>query len=552
MGGLRGRWSRVGIVLSLSLMTYVLVVSAWQCDDAYITFRTVRNVFAGHGLTWNPGERVQAYTHPLWLLLGLGAYGVSGELFYSMSVVSVALSLAVGASFVRVLDHRPWLAIGIVLVLSASRAFVDFEVSGLENPLLSLLLVIGAWLGYEPSSPRRDLGLTLVLSLAMLTRTDALLLLLPIWALSVLRKPPHLKQIALGLAPLLVWELFSLFYYGSLVPNTALAKLNLDVPASRLLGQGLEYLLDSLVHDPITLLATSAASVFVLVRGDARARCLALGVLLYVGYVLRIGGDFMSGRFLVAPLVLALGALALLLAQGATKGAAAVAQGATHGAVAVALPAAALLYLVLWPTSPVHSGISYGVGAEEREVVRASGIADERAYYYPSTGLLRVLVDDAELRAEGSPIPPYAGAVRGAAFAESPLPVTVYNEVGLFGYFAGDKQIVDRWALCDPLLARIPYRANERFRIGHYPRPIPAGYLESRATGENRIEDPRLREAYEAIRLVTRGPLWSSERLSAIIALGTGAYSEAFASAAARGEPAAPTRGSELPPPPGG
>ena len=60
------RWVAVPL-----LITYlVLVVSnAWLSDDAYITFRTVDNVVNGYGLTWNVVERVQAYTHPLWMLL---------------------------------------------------------------------------------------------------------------------------------------------------------------------------------------------------------------------------------------------------------------------------------------------------------------------------------------------------------------------------------------------------------------------------------------------------------------------------------------------------
>jgi hypothetical protein len=38
-------------------------------DDAYITLRTVDNWVNGRGLVWNTAERVQTYTHPLWMLL---------------------------------------------------------------------------------------------------------------------------------------------------------------------------------------------------------------------------------------------------------------------------------------------------------------------------------------------------------------------------------------------------------------------------------------------------------------------------------------------------
>jgi arabinofuranosyltransferase len=54
-------------LLALLLLAYavVLVRTAWMCDDAFITLRTVDNFVQGYGLVWNVGERVQVYTHPL-------------------------------------------------------------------------------------------------------------------------------------------------------------------------------------------------------------------------------------------------------------------------------------------------------------------------------------------------------------------------------------------------------------------------------------------------------------------------------------------------------
>ena len=38
-------------------------------DDAFIPFRYLANLFAGHGLVYNPGERVWGYTNFLWIAL---------------------------------------------------------------------------------------------------------------------------------------------------------------------------------------------------------------------------------------------------------------------------------------------------------------------------------------------------------------------------------------------------------------------------------------------------------------------------------------------------
>ena len=65
----------VALLLCLIFLA-VLLRTAWLSDDALITFRTVLNFTHGYGLTFNVAERVQAYTHPLWMLMLTG--GVPG------------------------------------------------------------------------------------------------------------------------------------------------------------------------------------------------------------------------------------------------------------------------------------------------------------------------------------------------------------------------------------------------------------------------------------------------------------------------------------------
>src|SRR5690349_8932189 len=38
------------------------------CDDAFVSFRYARNLWQGHGLVWNRGERVEGYTNFLWVI----------------------------------------------------------------------------------------------------------------------------------------------------------------------------------------------------------------------------------------------------------------------------------------------------------------------------------------------------------------------------------------------------------------------------------------------------------------------------------------------------
>src|SRR3972149_3758264 len=77
----------------VTLVFILLLRTAWLCDDAYITFRTIDNFVNGFGLRWNIDERVQAFTHPAWLLLVTPFYAVTREAFYTVLVLQIALGL---------------------------------------------------------------------------------------------------------------------------------------------------------------------------------------------------------------------------------------------------------------------------------------------------------------------------------------------------------------------------------------------------------------------------------------------------------------------------
>ena len=76
-----------------SLFVIILIRSAWVCDDAYITLRTVDNLYHGYGLTWNPGVRVQTYTHPLWMLILASTYFIEDNPYLIPIALSVMFTL---------------------------------------------------------------------------------------------------------------------------------------------------------------------------------------------------------------------------------------------------------------------------------------------------------------------------------------------------------------------------------------------------------------------------------------------------------------------------
>ena len=100
----------------------------------------------------------------------------------------------------------------------------------------------------------------------------------------------------------------------------------------------------------------------------------------------------------------------------------------------------------------------------------------------------------------------------------------VRSAVGMFGYAAGPEvTVIDDFGLGDPLLARLPVATPWRWRIGHFQRAVPEGYLRARATGDTGGMQPDLARYWEQLRLVVSGPLFAPERLLAIARLNLGA-----------------------------
>ena len=486
----------LGLTLLLLFLAAIVLRTAWVADDAFITFRTVNNALDGYGLRWNAAERVQTYTHPLWMLLLLATTALTRNAYLSALGLSLVLTACTVGLLLKLAAWRPGPSAFALLALIWSSAFVDYATSGLENTLSHALLALLLATSSDPTERRATaLRRGMLVALIGTTRFDLLVLAGPLALTSLRRARYTLLPFALGLWPLVAWEAFSIVYYGVPFPNTAYAKLATGIPRPELVHQGFVYLLDSLNRDPVTLFVILAAIAVQLSSRSYSSVTAGVALLLYLSYVVRIGGDFMSGRFLTAPFVIALG----LLVRSAWPVPAAL----------QAVPAAAVLAFGLAAPGPLPKLLFGGFPQSIEMIWPPSGVADERRYYFPRTAL----VTRRRIRTG----PDYEDWVIAGLRAQHPTTV-VWNTVGMPGYALGrERHIIDPLGLGDPLLARLP--ATPRWRIGHYLRTLPAGYVESVVTGSNRIADPRLAAYYDVVREVTRGPLFTRRRWSAIVKL---------------------------------
>lgn len=516
----RGRWRRLDLLLPLAglgLLAVVLLRTAWVCDDAYISYRVIDNLWAGHGLRWNVAERVQPFTHPLWLALNAALFGVTREVFLSGMLLGVGVSLLAAATLTFGLVRDRALATGALLLLVGSRAFVDYCTSGLENPLTHGLLAGALWVHLEDRGGRRALlGLAALVGLGLLNRLDTALLFGPLLAAAAWRRRrrlgPALGWICLGLTPWLLWEGLSLVYYGFPFPNTAYAKLGTGLPVGALAKQGLHYLEHTLRRDPGTALVLLAGLGWPLYRRSPRCAAPLLGVVLYLAYVVRIGGDFMGGRFLSAPVFVLVALLGAGLRGPAPPRATQARPAWLPSPRWLVLAGTAAVVAVAWtgPRTPIRSGPDYG---EDRSDWKDEhGIADERRYYFRHSSL-------AAWRAHpGRSLPSHPYAKQGRAYREQQVRgPRVHGSVGFRGYFGGPGvHIIDYYALTDPLLARLPARRDPDWRIGHFTRRLPGGYQGRAAAGATGLNNRGTDRCWAELLAVTRGPLWSRKRWESI------------------------------------
>jgi arabinofuranosyltransferase len=540
----------------------VVLLSAWVSDDAYITMRTVDNATHGYGLTWNVVERVQTYTHPLWMLILFVGYTITQNAYTTLMIASLLASFFTLVLWLYYMRHHVWLAGGGVLLLSLSRSYVHYSTSGLENPLTHLLLMCFILSLRKIAHKQTDHAYTqlaLCAGLAVFNRQDIGILLAPSLLWVFLRSPQRgnylffykqrFLKFTLGFLPYSIWILFSLFYYGVPIPNTAYAKLNIGTSHLELSAHAINYFAHMLKWDITTLIAISVGIIVGVVGGvqsslHRNRLTLAMGICLYLLYLLRIGGDFMAGRFFAAPFLIA----CILIFEGLSD----LSLHIPKKTVGSAIVGSAILFIgLLLPSSPIQSHRFY-FRSDSPPILMidpVTGISDERGVYYEQTGLIKIGIAPtqpihefgklgaiARQNPNTTPIvPPIIGKAPLNANSTVTLPdnpmhnpllyqltinqtVLLIHSIGFLGYVAGPEiYLLDIYALSDPLLARLP--AAEGWRIGHFRRDIPEGYIESLHEGKNKIVDPKLANLYDRIVLITRGDLFSLDRIKAIIAL---------------------------------
>ncbi len=469
----------------LILFLIELVRTAWISDIANITLVTVLNFIHGYGPTFNIDERVQGYTHPFWFLLLSGATYIFRSVYLATYILSISISLIVFWLFLTKFTKNTITAIVLACALILSKAFVDFSTSGLEYPLSYLLIIFLVLCAIKIGTQRTTTSMLcyfLCLSLLYLCRPDLILLFSPltlfILAQNYKRPSSIICSMLIGGLPAIFWAIFSLYYYGLLFSTPTYAWLSISIPLGERLTQGIIYLIDIVNRDPLTI-STIFIAIGLGLRNGIFNAILSIGIILYILYIVFMGGDFMAGRLLSAPFFLSV----ILLSR------------INFNKLQLIIFAICIGTLsIMSVNSTIFSNASFS-----NIKISTNGIADERGYYFKKFGLLnsdRTYFFPTEWD-----------------FKEGQLQAFC-NHIGQHALKSGPgTHYLDTCALTDPLLAHFfVKKTGTSWRIGSAVRALPENYIESVALNKNLLTDSEIHDYYDSIRIITRGDLNSRNR----------------------------------------
>lgn len=542
----------------------------WMDDDGFINLRVVRNLLHGAGPVFNVDERVEAVTSPLWIaiLATLGALGVRLE--YAAVFAGIALTVSAVLLAQRAASRldapraaspldgapapagaRPWsvpLPLGMAVFVALPAAW-DYASSGLETGLA--LAWLGASFGVmvrrirtEPTPPpslRADVLESALVGLGPLIRPELALYAaapLAIVAWTSATRPDASRSaravtVALvGLSACAVpaaFEIFRMGYYGSTVPNTAIAK---EAFLSRY-SQGRCYF-DNFFGTYALGWPLFGAGVFWAARvqdygGRAERSSLLLtavlappiAALVHVGYIVRIGGDYMHARMFIPPIFASMMPIAMVPA-GLPPPLASSKYGKALVFAAAAVVVAWLPVCIGWLRVGVDNvcgiGDERGWYAREAKVDHPVVLAsyEKHSFYQDATKLERLVEKECPHTFLGSPrhrsdcrvlqlddkeqkeLGPTAVSVPLAGDVDPRIgAVFSGGAIGIFGYLLPPSvHVLDRHGLADPLVAHA--ELADRGRPGHE-KTLPAAWAVARFTAPAPVEDAAVAAARRAL-----------------------------------------------------
>jgi len=303
--------SKLAVYIISCLIFLVMVIPFYGhiVDDAYITFRYAKNFVDGHGLVFNPGEKVEGYTNFSWVILSALSLlvSVSPELLTRIIGLLCCLgTIAVVVHFSPADKRFPQLLWMPSLFLAANPPFAVWATGGMETPLFAFLVTLGVLLAAEGVQKERlPLSSALLLGLAALTRPEGVLVaaiisgsgfIINLKSSSFRRNWVRWNIVFAAIfLPYFMWRLS---YYGFLFPNSFYAKVD---PGGSQLDRGFFY-----SHEFLKVTGYWLLGAFVGFWWAKRRKFIMMlfsFIIIFTLYIVYVGGDGLPMFRFFAPLV---------------------------------------------------------------------------------------------------------------------------------------------------------------------------------------------------------------------------------------------------------
>ncbi|NLH47633.1 MAG: hypothetical protein GX444_03410 [Myxococcales bacterium] len=308
----RARMTQAILVVCVCLVAGK-IIGLGTFEDAYITFRCSENFALGHGLNYNPGERVESSSTFFYALL-VGA--VERWLRLNPILTGNALNFSALLFILWMLAQRARppeegmsaRAVAVGFWYAATHpALWAYAHSGMETVFFTGLMFAGFLGLLEMVETGRGAGRAgLLFGLAAITRMEATAFMGLAAGLAVCFGPKERRLIGplwlllcfvAVFAPVLAWRWT---YYGYPFPISYYVKV--DGGGLLLAKRGLFYVFTWLILNPFGT-ATLGLGIRFIHRRTALPRRVTIGLIwiaAYLAYVLSVGGDYLPfGRFLV-------------------------------------------------------------------------------------------------------------------------------------------------------------------------------------------------------------------------------------------------------------
>ena len=502
----------------LALLGWLTSVGWFITDDAFISFRYVRNLLEGHGLVFNPGEYVEGYTNFLWILelaaiwrvLGIRPEHVANWLsvIYTVGTIAVMLWWVARMPFLRHRGLIAWMALG--LICSSATFAVWTSGGGLETRQFTFFaLVAVACLSVFGANRWGLLVASLSLAAAALTRPEGLLVAACCVGWFVVQRRITVRTLdwrgTLALAGPFVILIGGHFlarfrYYGEWLPNTYYAK-----HVGSWYDSGFRYLWGAAIETGLYLLLPLA---YVALRGRWRERrdgiyaLVLLLVVTHMAYLFEIGGDHFEYR----PLDYYWPLLAVPAAEGVARIAARLASKLHRRSRHLRWVGERALAVVCFVPLVFYSGAIQGVllvegvellGPPKSEQQRVVLDEENSAWLLAAPGMPALVAISSALRFESArhsvalrqhehrafsdvrllQFMPYDGIAEHVIPADA---VVAVSGIGIYPYYVPHITVIDTNGLADYVVARNPVTQEAGYRVLAHERSSPSGYLRRR------------------------------------------------------------------------